>query len=188
MMSMEMTEPPALPVPLAEVKAFLRIGTSEEDALLAGLVRGAAETCEAFTGRALVARDLAEILPATSAWTRLGAAPVLAIEGVAALDFYGEATALAAEAYAIDIDSAGDGWVRVTMPGAATRVRVAYSAGMAQDSGRLPEALRHGIVRLAAHLYTYRDHDPGAGAGARGAGPPASVTALWRPWRRLRLR
>ena len=184
-MSVEMKAPPALPVPLAEVKAFLRIGTSEEDALLAGLVRGAAETCEAFTGRALVARDLEEILPASSAWTRLGAAPVLAIDAVAALDRDGEAQALPAEAYAIDIDAAGDGWVRVTMPGAAKRVRVTYAAGMARDAGRLPEALRHGIVRLAAHLYTYRDRDPGSGTG--GAGPPAAVTALWRPWRRLRL-
>jgi len=187
-MAVELKAPPALPVPLAEVKAFLRIGTSEEDALLAGLIRGAAETCEAFTGRALVARDVEEILPATSAWTRLGAAPVLAIEGVAALDRYGEAEALAAEAYAIDIDSAGDGWVRVTMPGEATRVRVSYSAGMARDAGRLPEALRHGIVRLAAHLYTHRDRvDPGSGSGAGASGPPAAVTALWRPWRRLRL-
>lgn len=185
-MTMETKAPPALPVPLAEVKAFLRIGTSEEDALLAGLVRGAAEACEAFTGRALVARDVEEILPASSAWTRLGATPVLAIDAVAALDHYGEAQALAADAYAIDIDAAGDGWVRVTMPGEAKRVRISYSAGMARDSGRLPEALRHGIVRLAAHLYTYRDREPGSGSGA-GAGPPTGVIALWRPWRRLRL-
>jgi len=188
-MNVELKAPPALPVPLAEVKAFLRIGTSDEDALLAGLVRGAAETCEAFTGRSLVARDVEETLPATSAWTRLGAAPVLAIDGVAALDRYGAAAALAPDAYAIDIDAAGDGWVRVLTPGEATRVLVSYSAGMARDAGRLPEALRHGIVRLAAHLYTYRDRDPGSGSGAGGGGgPPAAVAALWRPWRRLRLR
>lgn len=177
---LEIKEPPALPVPLAEVKAFLRIGTSEEDALLAGLVRGAAETCEAFTGRSLVARDVEEILPATSAWTRLGAAPVLAIEDLAALDRYGEAEVLGAADYAIDIDAAGDGWMRVLRPGEAKRVRVSYSAGMAADSGGLPEALRHGIVRLAAHLYMHRDREDGPG-------PPTAVTALWRPWRRLRL-
>jgi hypothetical protein len=35
-------------------------------------------------------------------------------------------------------------------------------------------------VRLTAHLYTHRSLDGGAG-------PPAAVTALWRPWRRLGL-
>jgi len=43
----------------------------------------------------------------------------------------------------------------------------------------LPEPLRQGIVRLAAHLYTVR--------GEAEAPPPACVAALWRPWRRLRL-
>jgi hypothetical protein len=47
----------------------------------------------------------------------------------------------------------------------------------------LPAALRHGILRLAAHFYTHR-----ASEGAPGGEPPAAVTALWRPYRRLRLR
>lgn len=175
------SQPPAAPVPLAEVKAYLRIGTSEEDALLAGLARGAAGLCEAFTGRALLARAVTEMLPASTAWTRLGAAPVRAIESVASLAPDGTATALPAEDHAIDIDAAGDGWVRLTRLDGAKRIRVSYSAGMAADPNGIPEALRHGIVRLAAHLYTHRD-------ARDGSGPPAAVTALWRPWRRLRIR
>lgn len=172
---------PAAPVPLAEVKAYLRIGTSEEDALLAGLTRGAADMCEAFTGRALLARTVAEVLPASAAWTRLGAAPVRSIDGVASLAADGTATVLPADDYAIDIDAAGDGWVRLTGANDAKRIRVSYQAGMATDPNGLPEALRHGIVRLAAHFYSHRD-------SAAAASPPAAVTALWRPWRRLRLR
>lgn len=42
------------------------------------------------------------------------------------------------------------------------------------------EPLRHGIVRHAAHQYRERDH------GAPDT-PPASVAALWRPYRTLRL-
>jgi uncharacterized phiE125 gp8 family phage protein len=173
-------EPPAPPVTLAEVKAFLRIGTGEEDDLLAGLVRSAGEMCEGFTGRSLLARDVIETLPAATAWTRLGAAPVRGIGGVEALDAQGEGQPLPADAYAIDTDAAGDGWVRLLRTGGATKVRVAYSAGMAAAADGLPEALRHGVVRLAAHLYTHRDRH-------EGAGPPAAVTALWRPWRRLRI-
>jgi hypothetical protein len=43
----------------------------------------------------------------------------------------------------------------------------------------VPEPLRQGIVRLAAHLYAAR--------GEVEAVPPAAVAALWRPWRRVRL-
>jgi uncharacterized phiE125 gp8 family phage protein len=172
---------PALPVALAEVKAFLRVTASDEDALIAGLVRAAADNCEAFTGRALIDRAVQEVLTASAAWTRLGATPVRAIESVAALGADGGATVLGAEAYAIDIDAAGEGWVRVLDAGGAKTVRVAYRAGMAADPNGLPEALRHGIVRLAAHLYTERDR-------GTDSEPPAAVTALWQPWRRLRLR
>lgn len=174
-------EAPPLPIALAELKAFLRVSVGDEDALLAGLARGAADMCEAFTGRALIDRVVAEVLAAPARWTRLGAAPVRSIEGVAAFDEEGEASPLAAEAFAIDIDAAGDGWVRVLDAAGAKRVLVSYRAGMAAEPNGVPETLRHGIVRLAAHLYAHRDQ-------AEQAGPPAAVTALWRPWRRLRLR
>jgi len=188
-MGIIMAETAPLPVPLAELKAYLRIAVSDEDALLAALARGAADMCEAFTGRALIEREVVEVLAAATAWTRLGAAPVSAILGVDALAQDGTPTALGPPDYAIDIDAAGDGWVRLLAGGGAKRIRVAYRAGMAADPNGLPEALRHGIVRLAAHLYTQRDPGPGSGAGrSQDAGPPAAVTALWRPWRRLRLR
>jgi len=180
-MGMIIANAPAAPIPLAELRAFLRIGTSEEDALLAGLVRAAGDTCEAFTGRALIVRAVQEMLPAATAWVRLGAAPVTAIDGVAALGIDGSATALAVGDYGVDIDAAGEGWVRLLRTVDEKHVRVAYQAGMGTDPNALPEALRHGIVRLAAHLYVHRDREDGAG-------PPAAVTALWRPWRRLRLR
>jgi uncharacterized phiE125 gp8 family phage protein len=179
-MGIMIAEAPAAPVALAELKAFLRIGVSEEDALLAGLARAAADMCEAFTGRALLLRGIEEMLPASRAWTRLGTAPVAAIEAVALIGADGAATALTAQDYAIDIDASGEGWVRLLLGLEPKRVRVSYRAGMAAHANGLPEALRHGIVRLAAHLYTHRDRPDGGG-------PPAAVTALWRPWRRLRL-
>lgn len=180
-MGVAMAEPGPLVVSLAELKAFLRIGNSEEDALLAGLARSAAETCEAFTGRMLIVRDGEETIRAAAAWTRLATAPVRAIGEVAALGIDGAARPLDAADYAIDIDAAGEGWVRLTRPIAEKRVRVSYQAGLASHEGDVPEAVRHGIVRLAAHFYTHRDAEGGGG-------PPAAVTALWRPWRRLRLK
>ena len=102
------------------------------------------------------------------------------IESLSALGADGTTTLLPADAYAIDIDAAGEGWVRLTAARSEARVKVTYVAGLATDGNDVPEALRQGIVRLAVHSYARRDAaEPGA--------PPAAVTALWRPWRRLRL-
>ncbi len=173
-------EAPALPVTLAELKAYLRISVSDEDALLAGLVRAAAELCEAFTGRALIDRAVEEPIAASTARTRLGAGPVRAIESVSAISDANEVTPLDAEDYATEIDAAGEGWVRLHRTGGARRLRVAYRIGMAEDWNGVPEMLRHGIIRLAAQYYLRRGETADAEV-------PAAVTALWRPWRRLRL-
>lgn len=162
-----------------EAKAYLRIVGEDEDALVARLMLSAAELCERFTGQVLIARSLDDVVPVRAAWTRLGATPVRSIAGVEAQPPGGAAYALAASDYAVDIDANGDGWVRV-MTGGVKRVRVSFEAGMAEDWSGVPEALRQGVIRLAAHFYAHRD-------AADDAGPPAAVTALWRPWRRMRL-
>lgn len=164
-------------------KGFLRVERSDEDGLIGGLVAAAAELCEQFIGQALLARGFTETMPASRAWQRLTRAPVRAISSVEALPAEGPAEALASGDYAIDIDSAGDGWVRLTAAGEVRRIRVQYQAGVAADWTDLPAALRHGILRLAAHFYTSR-----ATEGPRSNEPPAAVTALWRPFRRIRLR
>lgn len=80
--------------------------------------------------------------------------------------------------YAVDIDADGRGWVSVGAPGAAGRVAVSYTAGIAAMWAALPAPLAHGTVALIAHLFDDR---------AASAQPPAAVAALWRPFRRLQL-
>lgn len=50
----------------------------------------------------------------------------------------------------------------------------------ASEWADLDEALRHGIIRYAAHHYRERD----SGGAVQ---PPAAVAALWYPWRMVRL-
>ena len=163
-----------------EAKAFLRVGHDGEDGLIAGLIKAGTELCEQFTGSVLIARGISEALPARMAWQPLARCPVRAITGVEALWRDGGTTPLGPEAYAIDIDANGTGWVRVIDAAGARQIRVAYEAGMAADWDAAPDALRQGIVRIAAHLYAHRE-------GGRDDAPPAAVTALWRPWRRMRI-
>jgi uncharacterized phiE125 gp8 family phage protein len=171
-------DPPALGQAVAEAKAYLRVEGGQEDALLERLAASAAALCEAFVGQWLIVRQGVEMLPARNVWQKLRAAPVGAILGVDGVAADGTAAALAAGAYEIDIDAAGGGWVRIRSAGDARRARVRFEAGMAAEWAALPEPLRQGVARLAAHLYSHRSLEGGAG-------PPAAVTALWRPWRRL---
>lgn len=164
-------------------KAYLRVERADEDALIAGLVAAAAELCEGFTGRALLTRGFSETMAASRAWQRLARSPVRAVTSVEALPAEGPAQALASDGYGIEVDAEGEGWVRLTGPGEARRIRVGYQAGLTADWAGLPAALRQGILRLAAHFYANR-----AAEGPSPAEPPAAVTALWRPFRRLRLR
>jgi uncharacterized phiE125 gp8 family phage protein len=168
-----------LAVSLDALKAYLRITRDDEDALLESLIRTATDAAEHFIGQVLVARAIDEMIDADGQWKRLGARPVSAITEVAGLATDGTVLALPAIAYAIDIDGNGDGWVRLTQPGAARRLRLTYRAGIAETSAAVPEAIRHGIMRLAGEYHTSRE-----GLEPR---PPASVAALWRPWRRMRL-
>lgn len=112
------------------------------------------------------------------AWQRLGIGGVTAIESVEGLPADGAAFAMPVDAYGIDIDAHGEGWVRVGAPGAAGRVRITFGAGAAAGWGDLPPPLAQGAVLLIAHLFEHRETD---------AAPPAAVSALWRPWRRVRL-
>ncbi len=164
-----------LAVSLAECKAYLRLERDDEDALLAGFIRTAMALCEAFTGQQLLARSGEQRLAVTRDWQRIAVVPVVAITGV-----FDAAQTVGADRYETDIDIAGCGWVRLGDSSLAAPV-VAFRAGLAADWNGVPEPIRQGLMRLVAHLFRHRD---AADAGP----PPAAVAAMWRPWRRLRLR
>jgi uncharacterized phiE125 gp8 family phage protein len=151
-------DPGPLAVSLGACKAFLRLERDDDDAVLAGFIRTAMALCEAFTGQWLITRAAEARLAPTADWQRLVAAPVSAIDGVVTPE-----GALAADRFQTDIDAAGTGWVKLIAPMPARPV-VQFRAGMGDDWNAIPEPLRQGIIRLAAHLYTHRD--------AADAGPP----------------
>jgi len=169
------------PAALAELKQWLGITTAQDDAALTALLRAALETCEAFTGMMPLETVCEEVQDVTSAWQILVTRPVQAITAVAGIDAAGIRTDLPGTVYAIELDADGGGRVQVMAPGTAQRLAITFIAGMAQHWDNLPDGLRHGIVRLAAHQHREREN------GGASPLPPASVAALWRPWRRMRL-
>jgi uncharacterized phiE125 gp8 family phage protein len=155
------------------VRGELRIDGHGEDATIERMTAGALALCEAFTGQVLIVREWQVSLPVEGGWQLLGPVPVVSIDGVEDAD----GVALAADAYAIDIDAGRRGWVRAMAAGSLRRVRVRLTAGLAAGWSDLPAPIAQGIVKMAAHLIEARE----------GAAPPAAVAALWRPWRRMRL-
>lgn len=178
-MSLSIPTAPIAPAALHELKAWLRIANNEEDALLMGQLRAAMDMARQFTGKQLLFSDIAETVPVVTEWLRLSAAPVIAISAVDAIPLEGSDFELPPEAWQVDIDREARGWVRVTRPANARRLRIRYHAGLAAGWHALPEAVRQGVIRYAAHGYGTRENADST--------PPAAVTALWRPWREIAL-
>jgi uncharacterized phiE125 gp8 family phage protein len=174
--------PPVLsPAALADLKQWLGITTAQDDGILTALLRAALEMCEGFTGTLPIEAGCEEVLPLSGDWQRLTVRPVQAITAVQAIAADGTRSVLHSSAYAMELDADGCGRVRVLTPGSATRFVVRFTAGLSPSWEALPEALRHGILRLAAHQHRERENSGAAPL------PPAAVAALWRPWRRMRL-
>ena len=87
------------------------------------------------------------------------------------------------EDYELDLDGIGSGCFRLNRTLDGRHVALRLDVGIASIWEDIPAALKQGIIRLAA--FHYRDRDRPAESGS--AAPPASVAALWRPWRSLRL-
>jgi len=166
---------------LAELKQWLGITTAHDDALLASLLQAAHDICEAFIGAMPVEADCEEVLAARSGWLALSTRPVQAMTGIEAISQDGVRSALAPDAFKVDLGADGSGRLRLLKRGNATRIAVQFTAGLAPDWDALPESLRHGMIRLAAHQHRERES---SGASPL---PPAAVAALWQPWRRMRL-
>lgn len=199
-----------LPLSLGELKAQLRLEDDQvqEDALLMAMLRSAVESCERFTGRALMTqtwtlfRDawpgapdaalhegLSEApsheLPA--AGIALPKPPLQSVVHVKTYDETDVATIWGAGNYFVD--TAREPGRLVARRGgslplptrAANGIEIRFVAGYGADPADVPEALRQGLLMLAAHLYEHRGEDPEQAMQASGA------FGLWRPYRVLRL-
>lgn len=168
---------------LADLKLWLGISRNTEDALLAGLLKTALELCEAFTGQTPLVQLVEEQRPLQQSLQVFCSRPVREVAAVEVLGADGSRAALTALDYTVEISACGTASFRLLKPVEGRALAIRLSTGIATQWTGLPPALRQGIIRLAAHYYRDRDSD-----GQRSpAPPPVSVTALWQPWRLVRL-
>jgi uncharacterized phiE125 gp8 family phage protein len=172
------------PVPgsaaLAELKHWLGISRPDEDAALARLLETSLSICEAFTGQAPLLQTVEEIVPLDAGWRELVSRPVRTLAGAELVTEDGSRQAIGDPDDVIEFRVAASACVRLLQPLEGRGLALRLTVGIAEQWSALPAPLAQGIIRLAAHHFRDRDNKSSAI-------PPASVTALWRPWRQVRL-
>lgn len=165
---------------LEDLKSWLGISRPSEDALLTDLLGASLSLCEAFTGQAPIEQTVEEKVPAYAGQYALRSRPVRALLSVELISDDGTRSALADSDYDFRIDDADVACLGVGQTLEGRGVAISTRVGIAADWANLPHALKQGAIRLSA--FQYRDRD-----SLRTLPPPASVTALWRPWRSIRI-
>lgn len=163
---------------LDEARAYLRVDLVEEDPSLAASILAAIAHAEQFTRAVLIRRPARVTICASTGWHQLCVAPVVAVTGVTGISLEGARAILPRNAWQTKLGSRGEAYVQLQSSGTASQIEIACIAGLSESWGELPESLRLGILRLAAHFHSHRD-------APTDAGPPAAARAMLLPWRRM---
>lgn len=195
MMLVELTAPALEALPVAGLRAHLRLGSgfdlaedAAETAAMAGFLRTAVATIEARTGKVLLARQFRLRLedwrdPAGQA---LPLAPVNAVERVEIDDGAGQVTAvdpsqwrLAPDVQRPTLMPKGAVWLPHVPQGGF--VTITFSAGFGLTWDAVPADLAQAVLLLAARFHEDRTFE-----GSQAA-MPFGVSALIERWRSVRV-
>ena len=191
-MTLVRTADPAGPaVPMTELLEYLRVSSSDDELVIAGMLSAATGWVEQWTERALITQGWRLVL---DAWPGDGLilidrTPVLSITSVGYVDAAGAAQVLAPAAWQLDRNGAparlapapGTTWPQVREQLAA--VTIDFQAGYGPSWNDVPETIRQALFRLTAHFYDNRDT---ANVGNIVTDLPFHVKALlasYRAWR-----
>lgn len=179
------TQPASEPLTLAEVKEFLRVDHSDDDATLAIFIKAARQLCESYTRLALMPTTFEEYFDefptATGTFKdeiRLSRSPVSAVTYVKYIDGNDTTITASASDYKTDLVSRparispDNGWFGTYDTINAVFVR--YIAGFA-DAASVPAPLKHGMMLVIGDMYENRTDSVKR--------LPTASEYLWNPYR-----
>lgn len=157
--------PIAEPVTLADVKTYLRIDGTTEDALITELIGSARGWVERTTGRSLTTQTW---LLSFDAWPEgriiyLPRPPLQAVNTIKVYDDQGNATTLSSDSYLTDINEDSPRIIFKTngsrpKPGqVANGIEIEFMAGYGDLSTDVPAPLAQAVKLLSAHWYENRE-------------------------------
>lgn len=187
-----LTGPGSEPVSLDEVKAWLRLDSSDEDQLLSTLIVSARMTLEAYTRRFFVTQRWRMRLDAWPAQTlrrrtlAIPFAPLSAVSDIRVYDSSDVAQTVSRESYRAAPTREAGRLVFLEPPAKPGRaydgIEIDIDVGYGESATDTPESLRRAILALVAHW-----HENRGDAAETGAPLPTIVLALAKPFRRERL-
>lgn len=168
-MSLILNTPPGVDaVTLDEVKEHLRIDGEDEDGLIAGLIRAAAERFDGrdgALGRCLIKQSWKLTLDRFPQLIYIPLLPCQTVDLITYVDASGDSQTLSEDAYQVaglgSIDCAmiqpayQSDWPK-TRP-VLEAVSVHFTAGYGESAGDVPEPIRTAIKMRVAHLYENRE-------------------------------
>lgn len=172
--------PEAEPLTLSEAKAFLRVETGDDDAVIPALIAAARRHVETATRRALPLQTWRVVC---DAWPRDGRmvpriGPLQALLAARVYDADGTAHAIDPESFVVDVAGNAIAAPRFALP-APGRSHAGIELDIRCGDGDVPADLRQALLMLVAHWYDHRAADA--------VTVPAGVTALIAPYRMLAL-
>jgi len=183
----------AAELPLAELRAHLRLGTgfaddTAQDAVLEPALRAALAAIEGRTGKVILERSFRWSIRHWRSRDRqaLPVAPVTALTAVSVVARNGDVTAVALDDLVLEEDPHRPALlaVRACLPAIPLhgQAEVTFVAGFAPLWSGLPADLAQAVLRLAAHYYESRHEEP-SGDGNM----PLGVTSLIERYRTVRV-
>jgi len=158
------TPPAADPVTLDEVKDNSRVEVTDDDGLIALLIKAATTAAEKFTRRQLITAQLRlsldEFPPADEA-IQLPLPPIQSIESIKYIDIEGVEQTLTGFQEALTDEPArlkpefDKFWPDTRL--VVEAVKVEFTAGFGLASTDVPDAIRQAIIMTASHWYEHRE-------------------------------
>ena len=189
-MSLTLNSPPASePLSLDDMKAHLRLTTSDDDNSVSQLLVAARHALEARAGLAFM----------TQAWTfrldrnrvehmgdvLLPISPIKSIDAVRVVMSDGQAVDVSDDQYSVQAGTIGRVKFNTALPvntQPLSSIEIDFTAGH-DTINLIPAELRHAIRLLAAHFYENRE----SASEARVFSIPRAIDALIAPYRRISL-
>ncbi|MFJ7353486.1 hypothetical protein ACIQWS_04895 [Phyllobacterium sp. NPDC097923] len=186
-MTITVVRPPAVePVALADLRQFLRLSGTGEDALLSGLLKAARETLETLTGLVLIKQQLRFYIDRwpNDGLIRIDRYPVQSVAAVTAYEPDGVPVVLPTVAMHLEAASRPARLHLQSPAHGLGGLEIDVIAGFGETGVDVPDALKHALMTLVAHWYEFRGtYSP--------ADHPASLTPAFERvvnlWRRVSL-
>ncbi len=151
---------------ISDAKAWLKMDTSEDDALISGLVSAATQMAQNYLSQAFVTQTITETFDAwgdlqTPSQLRLNIHPVISVTSILYVDSDGATQTLAANQYAADLYTKRcviEPAYNVTWPTLREQrnaVTVVYQAGYGAASA-VPEDIKTALKLIVADMYENR--------------------------------